>query len=250
MPKSLLGGVSFLIIELLIQCHGLPAVYAQLPTSYAADSIPNQAQSIDSMAAPFNESRSKVPLSTVVSLQGADESQETEIAPADYLHISYRDITAPGISRHKARALVVSVRNTQAIPLEIMQAEVVNGMDEEVTVADGKLNRENLGQEARNFLMRGSNMVSGFGVIGANNYAASSAMAPTPTMYANSQSAGEKETVEKPVTKQFLNQFRGINLSPNQTYSFKTLVPSGANPQFKMAFRNIKTNRVLQFSSN
>jgi len=247
MQKRLLVGVSLLIVEMLLPCQMPPVANAQMPAGFGADSIPNQTRPIDNLNESFILTPTKAPLSTVVSLQGAGDSEGSEMAPQDYLHISYRDISVPGIPKRQARALVVTIRNTQPVSLEVLQAEVVNGLDEEVTVADGKLHRENLGQEARNFLMRGSNMVSGFGVIGSNNYGASSAMAPTPTMYANNQPKENDDTPEKPVTKQFLNQLRGINLNPNQTYSFKTLVPPGANPQFKLVFRNVKTNQILKF---
>jgi len=212
----------------------------------SADGLAVPLQAVERAGEPYSMDHEARPaLSAVSTLQAEPEDGYGPASGRDILLVSYKDTEWQDHPRHsKVHAVSISLKNTLPVPLEIMQGQVVNGLDE-LQVSSEKAPVQELKHQAMNFLMRGSGMVSGFGVISANNYGASTAMSPVPAMnFANSTANSPKTGA---VTGQFVNEIINVTVNPSESYTFKALVPNGTNPEMKMTLKNLKTGQVVRF---
>lgn len=224
---------------------------SQVPQGLEAESMAIPAQAVENAPVasddPFADQPAPPSFSAVSALQADAAEQAAELSPRDYFRVTLKDAAWEGHSRRsKFRAVAVALQNTRPVPLEIMQAEVINGLDEQ-QVSEGKIRAQELKQQAMNFLMRGSGMVSGFGVIGANNYGASAAMSPVPAMNFANRTQAAAAPAETAVSSRFISQFEHVTVNPHQVYRFNTLVPVGTEPLLRMTFRDLKTGQVVTF---
>jgi hypothetical protein len=226
---------------------------AQVSDGLGGDAAPIPTQAGASLPVtsgdPFADPSARPSFSSVSALQSDADDATAALSPRDYFQMTLKDTEWQGHARRsRFRAVAVTLKNTQPVPVEIMRGEVVNGLDEQ-QVSESKIRAQELKQQAMNFLMRGSGMVSGFGVVGANNYGASAAMSPVPAMNfaPNTQVATAEPTVEAAVGGRFISRLERVMVNPQQTYSFKTLIPIGTEPQLRLTFRNLKTGQVVEF---
>jgi hypothetical protein len=232
-------------------CLGGLAI-AQVSEGPGRDEAPIPTQAVESTPAafgePFAEPAARPSFSSVSALQSDDDDSTATLSPRDYFQMTLKDAEWQGHARRsKFRAVAVTLKNTQPVPVEIMRGEVVNGLDE-LQVSESKIRAQELKQQAMNFLMRGSGMVSSFGVVGANNYGASAAMSPVPAMnFDGHTQAAAAPPVETTVGGRFVSRLERVTVNPHQAYTFKTLVPTGSEPQLRLTFRNLKTGQVVEF---
>lgn len=240
MSKALFAGVSSLLI--ILASLGLTAsnnAYAGGNTT-GMDDMAVPLQPVENTESFPTETRPGHPLSSVTELQNGEVEQRILPAPKDSLLLSVKNSDLEGHSRLKARAIAITLKNVQGVPIRVLDGQVINGMDE-VSLIEAKPPAQELKQQAMNFLSRGSGVVSGFGILGASSYGTSAGMVPPPSM---GNGSNDTQTAKEVVTGHFINQIRDVNINPDQSYTFKALIPVGTAPKFKLVFKNLSTNQV------
>ena len=170
-----------------------------------------------------------------------------ELRADEYFEVSQDKGDLGKHSKKKYQAVTYTLKNTQPYHVELVQAEVPNSLDE-AQVAQKKKKSGGLGLKMAGI---GLGAASGFiplggGGIGA--YRAASALghashAASSMARATSNGSGGLE-----ITGQYVQRVNNVVLSPNQTFTFTTLLPKNADPLLKMVFKNLETNRIYDLT--
>lgn len=169
---------------------------------------------------------------------------------ADYVHIQKAPADVKGYKTKQYHAVSVTIQNTQPAHIEIVHAEVLNGIDEALVAQQKAQSSQRKRQVAGGFL-RLAGAVPGFGpVLGsAGSYGAAMALAHT----SNALSHAANMVSNMPdgglaITGQFVNRVQNVVISPNQTFNFQTLVPRGAEAGIKLIFKDLNTNQIFDLT--
>jgi hypothetical protein len=178
--------------------------------------------------------------SATQSLEGQVSAVKTELAAPDYLDISRQD-TDSAHSKHKYRAVSITLKNKQARHLEIVQAEIANALDE-ATIAQQEKQSSQRKKAFVGGLMRTATSFIPYGGYSSAYALAGTSQAINYASYAveNAPDGGLQ------ITNQFVTKVTNVVVSPNQTFTFKVLVPAGTDPQLKVIFKDLETNRILE----
>ncbi len=205
-----------------------------------------------------------VPAATEAAPQGnsAIVGQVTATAPAettaaqaalsatDYLKINNQEADLGNHSKKKYHAVSITLKNNQGVHLEVLQGEVVNGLDETVIAQQEQQSREKK-KSAAGFLMRTVAAAPGIGLsfagVGGMGYQGVAALARTSqALNAASSVVSNVPAGTAEISGQFVKKLNNVIISPNQTFTFKTLLPAGSDPQLKLIFKNLQTNQVME----
>lgn len=160
----------------------------------------------------------------------------------DVLQVS----TAPVTGKGKYQGVKYSLKNTQGNHIQLLQAEVVNGIDEAV-VAQEELQKSNTRRRVAGGLLRGLSavpFVGGFGYASVGAYQAAAIGSHVAVAAANTLDAASTQTMAS-IEGRFVRNLPTIVINPNEVFSFQTLVPPGVTPQIKLVFKNLETNQIF-----
>lgn len=168
-----------------------------------------------------------------------------KVAPTakDLLSATQVSAELKGSLSKKYHAFTYTLKNTHQAHIEILQGEVVNGVDETVVAAQ-ELQERNQKNKIGGALLRGVagglSFIPYAGVAGV--YAGMAANHATSAAANVMDAAGNNSVVA--TQGRFIRKFNTVVISPNQTYSFTTLVPKSEKPQFKLVFKDLKSNEI------
>lgn len=226
-------------------------------TGFAETAAPATAQPAAVVSTPAPETTTPAAPQANAAIVG----QVTATAPAeaaatvaasakDFLQVNNQETELGSHSKKKYHAVSITLKNTQNVHLEVLQGEVVNGLDETI-VAQQELQSREKKKSAAGFLMRTVAAAPGIGLsfagVGGMGYQGVAALARTSqalnaaTSVVSNVPAGNAE-----ISGQFVKKLNNVIISPNQSFTFKTLLPVGSDPQVKLIFKNLQTNQVME----
>ena len=192
--------------------------------------------------------------STTEQLNGYVQQQVVAPAPvlqaSDFLNINVAPSELREYSDRKYKAVKITVENRQDAHVELLQGELLNGLNE-AQVAAEKQQSKARGRKAFGTVLGLASAVPGVGFMGAGSYAAHMALATT----SNALSATRNIVENMPgggqaITGQYVNRVNNVILSPKQTFTFEALLPRDANPSLKLIFKDLKSNQIYDLAKN
>jgi len=186
----------------------------------------------------------------ITAVAPAETTAQAAMSATDYLKISNQEADLGNHSKKKYRAVSITLKNSQGVHLEVLQGEVVNGLDETV-IAQQELQSREKKKSAAGFLMRTVAAAPGIGLsfagVGGMGYQGVAALARTSqALNAASSVVSNVPAGTAEISGQFVKKLNNVIISPNQTFTFKTLLPAGSDPQLKLIFKNLQTNQVME----
>lgn len=160
----------------------------------------------------------------------------------DYLSVT----TSPIEGKGKFKGVQYVLKNLQANHIQVIQAEVVNSVDEMLAAqqeAESRSKRKRIGGG----LLRG---ITGLG-LSAIPYTGSlaavqgAAAAAHVAGAAASSMENSADSAANSYEGRFVRQVNAVVISPQQAFRFSALVPSGVSPQLRVTFKDLKTNEIF-----
>jgi hypothetical protein len=146
------------------------------------------------------------------------------------------------------KVVVITLKNTTAGHLEVLQAEVLNGVDEQV-IAANKANQSNNARKAGSAFLRlgqaGMSFIPYAGVGMGGLYALNAANAASNVAQSALGSGGNSGAAT--TSGQYNKRLNNVFISPNESYQFKVIIPKKENAFFKVVFRDLTTNQILNY---
>lgn len=210
------------------------------------DASPTQSQIHPNVVSPV-QSNPQADLQGAVQMN-AVSSPVIAKAPQELLTMTSTEDPQGAKLSKQHKVVVITLKNTTAGHLEVLQAEVLNGVDEQV-IAANKANQSNnakkagsaflrLGQAGMSFIPYAGVGVGGLYALSAANHVAGTAANVMDASGHNGSGAS---------SGQYNKRLNNVFISPNESYSFKAIVPKKENAFFKVVFRDLTTNQILNY---
>lgn len=173
---------------------------------------------------------------------------KVEPTALDYLEVLKQDADTAGHSSRKYRAVSITLKNKHAKHVEIVQAEIANALDEALIAQEEQQSKQRKKAFAGALMRGATSFIPYAGYLGASSaYAAAYALSGTSqalnyASYAIENAPGGGLQI----SNQFVKKVTNVVVSPNQTFTFKVLIPAGNDPQMKVIFKDLETNRILE----
>jgi hypothetical protein len=169
-------------------------------------------------------------------------------APQELLSMSSAEDPQGAKLSKQHKVIVITLKNTTAAHLEVLQAEVLNGVDEQVITANKANQSSNAKKAGSAFLRLGQAGMSfipyaGVGVGGLYALSAANHVAGTAANVMDASGHGGAGASSGQYNKRLNNVF----ISPNESYQFKVIIPKKETPFFKVVFRDLTTNQILNY---
>lgn len=221
---SIVLGAALLSVTQVTDAFAVESAATQAPVTNAAQVIPadNTASGVNLMS---------------VSATAAVAA----ITPKDMLTLSQEAVAGRG----QYQGVRYTLKNTQNAHFQVIHAEVVNAVDETVAANEELQNANRRKRIAGGFLKGLSSLPFSTG-LGYSSYGAFRAAA-TASQVAQSAGDAMQSAASNNVASlegRFVRQFDGVIISPQQTWSFNTLVAPNTKPQLKLVFKNLETNQI------
>ncbi len=173
--------------------------------------------------------------------------QKAQPAPqvaADFMAIEFDPSRKP---KHKLREVSVRLDNKQAKHLEVLQVEVLNGLNEQ-TYYQIQQQKSQAKRKAAGGLLRGvtgvaTNFIPYAGIGSVVAYQAVSAGTNAAYTAANvlENSGGSVDYANR-----VIQRANNIVLSPNQPLQFLAVVPEKEQPVVRVVFKDLQTNQIYE----
>jgi hypothetical protein len=242
----------------LFSALSLTLVQAETKQTTAAPATPQPAPAAATALPPQSAQPQVVPAAQPVAaattspatLEGqvTTTTAATELKAADILDVSRQDTDTAGHSQKKYRAVSITLKNKQSDHhIEIVQAEISNALDE-TTIAQQEQQASQRKKAFASGLMRVASAATSFvPYAGYASYAGYAALAGT-TSALNQASYAVQSMPDGglQISNQFVKKVNNVVVSPNQTFTFKVMVPAGTDPQMKVIFKDLESGRILE----
>ncbi len=162
----------------------------------------------------------------------------------DVLNITSQQITG----RSHYQGIQYTLKNTQPNHIQILHAEVINGVDEMV-VAQQEAQQSAKKRRIAGGLLRGLSSVPFMGGVAYSSVGAYQAAAIGSHVASTAANVVESTAdTSASIQGRFVRQFDSVFLSPQQAWSFTTLVPKGEAPHLKLVFKDLQTNQIFDLT--
>lgn len=211
------------------------------------DALPVAAPQVQA-AQPAVATTPQVQTAQPTSIQGTvmmTSAQPAALMAKEILQVSTQPVTGKG----KYQGVQYSLKNTQGNHLQLLQAEVVNGIDEAI-VAQEELQKSNTRRRVAGGLLRGLSsvpFVGGFGYASVGAYQAAAIGSQVAYTAANTLDAAASSNVAS-VEGRFVRTVPNVVINPQEVFRFQTLVAPGVTPQIKLVFKNLETNQIFDLA--
>ncbi len=172
----------------------------------------------------------------------------TTVMGVDYFQIAKDPTPMKEYSERKYQAVTITLQNKQAAHVELLQGEVSNALDETL-LAQEKAQSKARGMKMAGFALRGASVVPGLGMMGVGSYSTALALAHTQNALSHaSYIVDNTPTGGQAISGKYVQRFSNIIIPPNQTFTFKALVPKDTSPAVKLIFKDLKTNQIFDIT--
>lgn len=166
-----------------------------------------------------------------------------QVTAADYVEIQLKPQTA----KYKMQQFALTLHNKQAAHIDVMQLEVLNGMDEQSYLQIQQTQSQAKRRMAGGLLRGVTGLATSFvPYAGMGSYAAyqalgagNQAMNVAANMVENSAGAAN-------VAGRIIQRANNILVSPNQDFQCLVAVPENQAPVVKVIFKDLQTNQIFE----
>lgn len=168
--------------------------------------------------------------------------------PEEMLNATTEEDTSAKKLSKDHKAIKITLKNTLSAHIEVLQAEVINGVDEQV-IANMTQEKKATGRRMGSALLRvgqtGLSFVPYAGVGMGGLYALSAANhvvgGAAQVMDASAANGGAA------TTGQYVKRLNNVYISPNESYTFKAIIPKKDKAFFRVVFKDLTTNQIFNY---
>ncbi len=223
---------------------------AVAPSALAEETMTMDAQPVQETQSMMDEAAPAVEMSETVESAAPDavmtEAPAAPLTAADFIMVSNSPASTSKQYAKKYQAVEFQLKNLKPNHLELLHAEVLNGVDE-MAAAQEALEDSNRKRRGTGMMLRGLSAAPVLGVLGGRaSYGAYRAASVASNMAANAAHTVE-QSAQGGVADydgRFVRKVDNVVISPEETFKFSTLLPKGESPQFKLVFKNLETNAI------